>query len=299
MKPFAIWAAALATAIPSLAAAGGPKCLAYARREATAGVPATREQVEQQRLLVEKSKQDLAAIKATYDAAVTAQAALVRQSDAGAQKLANAAEAVRENEQAWADAAAKVECAQKELDEEWRSLSRAELFGLAVDGDVSTAGGAGGVNRFGAGVFMTLRDAAFFDEFQFGLSADSIAEPALSVGAQPTPSVLKRAVAFGLPMRVFYGGFPVAVFLGATPQMLPDRGPQVALSTQLGLRVAGHPPNPGWFFGGIKFFVEPWFPFDGMHPFVLFGAEVGLGIGHGCKNDDDSLKWEFVPRSLH
>ncbi len=268
---------------------------------------ATRAEVEEQQLLVDRLNTQLAAAKDKLDAATAAHEAAVQKRaqelavDGGAGdgggSLQDTDDDVAKALINWNALKAQADCATKEYGERSISYTRSRLYTWAVEPAISVAGGAGGTHRLGGGLFVAQRDALFFSEVQFGATVNSFQAPPPRLGAKepgPNPPGLEFAVQ--APIRVFFGNSAVGMFLGAAPSFVDDPGHVVgAVSLEGGMRVRALSQGPPFFICDVKFFAEPWFFLDGSTTAVLFGVELGLGAGGKDTNDNKTLEWTYGP----
>ena len=272
--------------------------------------PARRAEVEEQERLVDLLNQHAAAAKDKVDQATTARDAAFQKfaqegggdggaGDAGASaQVQSAAADLRDALIAWHKADSAAKCGAKELAERTTSYKRSLLYAWAVEPTAVAAVGAGGAHRIGGSLLVSVRDKLFFSEVQFGLSFNSLQGPPPPLGAKsPGPNPPDAQFATQLPIRVYFGDSPVGLFLGAAPSWIDRRqgGGVGAIAPQGGLRVRGLTKGSCMAVFDAKLFAEPWFFLDGATTAVLFGIEVGIGVG-GKGRPDDVIEWKSGPK---
>jgi hypothetical protein len=286
-----------------------PKCTAARRgyRPAQEAV-ALRLQVAQERQDLEALKQEVAARKSDVDDATAAHNAAVQAltkekaqgttpTDSDLSAVSEAATKLAAAIIEWNKANNEERCLANDLDELRASYLRSTTYSYAPTMIGSVSGGAGGASSAGGGVAFSLRDT-LFTEYQFGLTLHSLQEAGGPANAPPSVAAEEnhpgRSLTFGIPLRMYFGSPPVSLLLGTSPQLVfRPTGTVLAMTGKVGVRLLG---APGWSVSSlvdVKIFAEPWVFFDGTSPSVLFGIEVGAGVGW-ANTDETSLKWTMA-----
>jgi hypothetical protein len=265
--------------------------------------------VEEQAQNVELLKKGREAAKAKFDAATAVRDVAVQKlaqekisaGDAGddgggAAEVAKAASDLADALIAWNRADAAASCAEKEYDEAKRAYERGRLYQWAIEPTVSVAGGASDVSLVGGGLHFSTRDFLFFSEVQLGVDLGMLRLPQPPFGVRVPTTQPDPRLAIHAPLRIFFGDAPVGLFLGVGPGLFMRNGNLVGAAVPEGgmrLRaiVSCKKSRAPVGLVDVKLFAQPWIFFDGLTTAVLFGVELGVGLGPKSK-DDDSITWK-------